>query len=613
MKQPVGSRVFVHCAIFSVWSIVVSGIGLPGGAALPGGGWTPAAGAQTLSVQVLEGQRGEPLAGAFVMVGRAKDDPHAGNVQWTDAQGTAVFTGAWLADPQTVTATCEGYGHTTVYAAALGEIVLPLFPVTVDSTLGGTATRVEGQVLDIAFTNNDGQIDVALVIPAMPMSAYAFQDMAPWIAPNETIFILAQPVVLPSNVYIPRQLEMLFVQIEKSPYWLLLPGGRTTTIVSVAARVPLSVLLEGGDPIAASVVREVGVERDQVISGPTTVNILSDLALSRQMQLHFERVPASVRLTAGSAALIPAGAIWEAVGYDTRYANSDSTTFFELATRAPGGDLADAVNLAVGAYADSSLALAYSTGILTRLPAAPPYSLTLSSWMRLPELDQAGRTFRWSDVTEPGVSPSPTWTRSVLGLRATDPADSTTSTTIHWRLYAAAPPGSFELPVLPPEAPGSMAATGGLPDPADTPESDQLYWSFVAANSSGGIREVLQEFVGEGTHWSQRWVAVDHGSLGTPDPEADPSIGARLSAAPVPGGNEIRLAWAADLPRGGVLETWDAAGRLVASARLAPGCRELRWQGRDSGGRPLPGGVYWVRLSEGGRVLDARRIVRVAP
>ncbi|MFN8177356.1 MAG: PQQ-dependent sugar dehydrogenase [bacterium] len=57
----------------------------------------------------------------------------------------------------------------------------------------------------------------------------------------------------------------------------------------------------------------------------------------------------------------------------------------------------------------------------------------------------------------------------------------------------------------------------------------------------------------------------------------------------------------------------DAAGRLVRSVFQGagvPGARSLEWDGRDSAGRPVPAGVYFVRAVSAGR-MATQRIVRV--
>ena len=111
---------------------------------------------------------------------------------------------------------------------------------------------------------------------------------------------------------------------------------------------------------------------------------------------------------------------------------------------------------------------------------------------------------------------------------------------------------------------------------------------------------------------------LSEGHAGVPGPEA-PMAGLRLSAWPNPfvpaqhgGGLRVEVRLAADaggsaflpsgFPRAGGLELCDAGGRRVA--RTSPFSADAdgvvliaTWDGRDLLGRPLPGGVYWLRLS----------------
>ena len=69
-----------------------------------------------------------------------------------------------------------------------------------------------------------------------------------------------------------------------------------------------------------------------------------------------------------------------------------------------------------------------------------------------------------------------------------------------------------------------------------------------------------------------------------------------------------------DAPEGPVtLTVFDARGRLVRTlVREEAGIegRRVAWDGRDDGGRSLPGGVYFLRLQAGDRATS-RRVVRI--
>jgi hypothetical protein len=596
-KMPAPPWVPIHRSHAALRS-ALAGIGLI--ALLATGG----ARAASLTVHVSDGQTGAPLAGAFVMLGLYEGDPFDGNLGWTDAAGTVRFDDPALAGPQTVTAGAAGLGYTTLYAAAVGEVSLPLFPAVMDSTLGGRRTRVEGTVADIGFTNNDGKLDVALVMPAVDPANYIFMDMFAYLSEPEPVTFPIGTVTLPGNVYMPDQIELLFAHFVKTPWRMDVAAGQSLTFFSASARIAISDLL-GGTVAQNMVVREIGVERDVPVSGPMQLTIHSDIDLTRSLTASFFNVPPGNDLLTVSGAQFSSGGRELGIGYDTRGGLVDSVSSFSLSSCAPTGDLQDAVNIAVGAYADSSLAIAYSAGIIDRSGFVPPHTSVFSTWMLLPVVSQNGRYFGWEDPTNPGVSPAPTWTRSNLGLRAVDPADSTVPVSTWWRVYAAAGPRHFVLPLLPAVAPGPP---GGLPDPAQTGDDDRLYWTFVAADPGGTGAEIVTDFIHEATHWTQRWIGI------TPFPTTDapepPAPACALQVAPNPASGETRLRWSVPAPGAATLEVRGVDGRLVRGIPLAGAGGEARWDGRDAHGRRVPAGIYWVRLTHAGeRLGDARRLV----
>jgi flagellar hook assembly protein FlgD len=56
---------------------------------------------------------------------------------------------------------------------------------------------------------------------------------------------------------------------------------------------------------------------------------------------------------------------------------------------------------------------------------------------------------------------------------------------------------------------------------------------------------------------------------------------------------------------------FDVAGRKVrelGAGRFAAGAHELSWDGRDTAGRAMPSGVYFVRLDRGSETLVTRMV-----
>jgi hypothetical protein len=58
-------------------------------------------------------------------------------------------------------------------------------------------------------------------------------------------------------------------------------------------------------------------------------------------------------------------------------------------------------------------------------------------------------------------------------------------------------------------------------------------------------------------------------------------------------------------------EIYDLEGRLVRAlaGRFPSGAQSLVWDGRDGGGRPVPGGVYLYRLGSGAGAREGRILI----
>jgi hypothetical protein len=80
---------------------------------------------------------------------------------------------------------------------------------------------------------------------------------------------------------------------------------------------------------------------------------------------------------------------------------------------------------------------------------------------------------------------------------------------------------------------------------------------------------------------------------------------------PHPARPGVALSFALPAPGPARLAVFDAAGRRVASLgqdSYPAGLQRVVWDGRDAQGRPLPSGVYLLRLEAGGR-CDRQKLV----
>ena len=96
----------------------------------------------------------------------------------------------------------------------------------------------------------------------------------------------------------------------------------------------------------------------------------------------------------------------------------------------------------------------------------------------------------------------------------------------------------------------------------------------------------------------------------TPVLDPAPSGRLRLAAWPNPARGDVVLGFSAP-PGKAELTIVDLAGRRVATLfdGAAAGPHEARWNGRAVDGRPLPSGVYLVRLAAGGEVKTRRLVL----
>ncbi len=81
-----------------------------------------------------------------------------------------------------------------------------------------------------------------------------------------------------------------------------------------------------------------------------------------------------------------------------------------------------------------------------------------------------------------------------------------------------------------------------------------------------------------------------------------------LRVFPLPARDACTILWNGPLDSPFRWEIFDVGGRSIARGESpARGVRSLRLPMRDAAGRPLPGGIYWIRVAEG----DARAVVRL--
>jgi len=107
-------------------------------------------------------------------------------------------------------------------------------------------------------------------------------------------------------------------------------------------------------------------------------------------------------------------------------------------------------------------------------------------------------------------------------------------------------------------------------------------------------------------------IAVTGGVVAVGDPEAAPDRTRITNVSPNPGSGPVTIAYAAAGSAPVTFDVLDAAGRRVALLEHAAGGKGVvAWSGRDQTGRAIPGGLYFLRLAQGGRTIETRKLVRL--
>lgn len=90
---------------------------------------------ESIHVTVLEASSGDPVEGAFVMLGSTPQSPYQ---QWTNVNGQTTFSGPGLLGRQTVTAAKTGYTSASILSFDATNVTLYLVPYQPPSGGGGT-------------------------------------------------------------------------------------------------------------------------------------------------------------------------------------------------------------------------------------------------------------------------------------------------------------------------------------------------------------------------------------------------------------------------------------------------------------------------------------------
>jgi len=550
--------------------------------------------AGVLRVVVHDARTRTPIAGAFVQVGSAPGAPFANNWGATAADGSITFNDAALVGPQTVTAGAAGFSLLTVIEAASDSITLPLHAETIGATIEGPKAEISGTTVGIQTANNDGNVDVGVVYPALQLADVLGRRTAPVEIPMDQVSF---PVVgakdLPGNIVIPRQTEYLVYRFEKPNYHFFVPDRDTYDVVVLAGRASVSNL--GSASLNDVTTRRVGIER-VAVNGSLSLVPACDLDLSPTITVRVPDAPTGTAVEAVSVADVPEPGGPRTLLYDLKSSMAQDLDHFTLSGLAPTGDLSTSVPYVAARYHDPAPSPAYEAGRVDRTPLTLPATRSVEGFFLVPQLSQNGSEFTWGPVGRPGITTDPTWAIANFRLEP--------GSRMLWEVWSPAGRGAFALPGLAPGAPG------GLPDSALV--EDHLIWDLLVADPTGPIQNVLANPFATLTRYSRRSMQITPPLL-LPRLAAathEPGSARPIALAPQPSRGEVDIVWTRP-PQPGDEVQWslvDVTGRRVNTGRFrALGTERERapWSGALA---PAPG-VYWLDLEMSGRHERARLVV----
>ncbi|MFC1889300.1 putative metal-binding motif-containing protein [Thermodesulfobacteriota bacterium] len=437
-----------------------------------------------------------PIEGAMVMVGMRDGEPFAGNIGYTNAEGTIFFSDPSLNGPVTITAGAAGYGYFTLVNVDAAWMILPLKEY--DPAV--TEVEVDGSWYNFTGAHCDEFIQLGASMPTMKLEDILSFDIVSLLGSNNCVELpvvgdtaIPGAIVIPNDKelpYVPGLCWLLGVTISKPSYLAVVDANTTQNFFAFAGEGPVDTLMDlmqaedvdYGEIIATLDPVAVGITRDVYVDGPMTQNIDVSTALTRNLTINVSGAPAESDIFIISAGDInglpsaPPGTgdiLFTGIGYFAGGASGSASVH----TAPASGYFWDMRYLvaAVALDEDSNV-----SALVDRSDYTPPATRTLDSFFDILQLDPVqGAIFSFSDAYAPGVSEVPDIQESILSLVETvpgqplscDPEPTEEVRKMFWTIYAPGADIIYELPDLPAGAPQA------IPEPDQTPGDDELEWS----------------------------------------------------------------------------------------------------------------------------------------
>lgn len=410
----------------------------------------------TLHVRVVHDGTTDPVAGAFVMVGPAPGSPFPGNHGFASANGEITFTHANLSGPVMVTAGSAGLAYFTVAGVDANDVVLPLKPVSSSAMTYEVGDKVSGIDVDNGFLNSgDGNVDVAFVMPALTLADLMSFDMASLMGPMETMNVMGQTFLVPTNLYVPNQYE-LFQQITKDHYYLYLPAG-DHTITALSGRVGLQDLLNSTEIIDLIPLlnwREIDVIDVTVTGNTYTADLNVDPDMNKTVTMNLANLPEGATawcLSMGDLDALNGLGRLLTLGLNTIEIPASGAGSAQLTTTAATGKFAGMDFFPVAAVqfgTDNDLLV-----VTDRASHGQTYTAALSTFFKRLDLSHVYGILSWNDVENPAANSPEVHLQTA---RITNAPGSV----LYWELMVRGDRSKVMVPFLPPQAPGGLNVGG---------------------------------------------------------------------------------------------------------------------------------------------------------
>jgi|GEM_PF-2325812 len=482
------------------------------------------ASAGNLLVTVIDAETGNRISGASVMIGDAprsdwQIDPYAWlrgeqgqapNTATTNLAGQAklIEYGGALSAPFNLTVTAPGYEYVTIMNMNSPQVTLQLKR----SEYPQAPYFATGNVQDFNNLNNDGDTDIALVMPSITLRELSTLNTSKLLSRRQcwTPLSLLPAVELPGNLYVPSQREagdsfpyLIPFTINEHRYRVSDRARSVDNLVALGGKISTQRALDAledpnttmADLLAEVTFGELGIRRNQSFSTNNTsnrINIPLSTGLNSTATCSVSSVPTDAYVTCLSAGAWP----------DETPNNEDARLFPMGIVNIPSSELTG------GATVSRSLTVAEATGDLNGViylgatvalfdEEHPLYAdavsavikrntlsgqggvLSVSDFFNPLALSRDGRTYSWSPAQSEG-SPIPHLCE--LELRGINRIDynpggcsdikSREESKPLWRVFMVQDPQSVTLPEPPTSWP--RGAAGGLLAPSELSATERM-------------------------------------------------------------------------------------------------------------------------------------------